>query len=528
MKLHSQSYLLLLFLSNLCFSQSPNIDIQHYTNNITVTDSNDTIVGISEIKILFTKTVNSFSLDLININDDGKGMTVSKVLENDQNVEFSHKDDKLNINTTSSVNETHTYTIHYSGVPADGLIISKNIYGDRTFFGDNWPNRLRNWVPCVDHPTDKALVTFKVTAPSHYQVIANGMHTEETDLNDGNVFYVWKTNVKIPTKVMVIGIAKFAVGHLGDTQDIPLSTWVYPQNKAEGFYDLELTQSILEYFIENIGPYPYQKLASVQSKTAFGGMENASAIFYPEDFITGDRSNEDTMAHEVVHQWFGNSASEIDWPHLWLSEGFARYLTGLYIEHTYDKATFEERMKSERQAVLDFAKNQYTPVVDFETKDYVQLLNANSYDKGGWVLHMLHKKVGNDLFWKGIRAYYNTYKFSNASTDDLRVVFESVTNEDLRAFFKQWLFIAGHPELAFETLVNKNELNLTISQKQRAEHTFTFPIEVKLIYRDDSEELKTLEVTKRDESFSIPLKAELKEVIIDPNTWLLFENYNQD
>jgi len=524
----SQFLLLLLLFTSLSFSQSLNIDVQHYTNNITVTDSNDTIVGISEIEILFTKTTHSFSIDLININKEGKGMTVSKVLENDQAVEFSHIDDKLNINATTSENETRTYTIHYSGVPADGLIISKNIYDDRTFFSDNWPNRARNWIPCVDHPSDKAFVTFKITAPSHYQVVSNGMLTEETGLSDGNVFYVWKTNVVIPTKVMVIGIAKFAVEHLGDTQNIPLSTWVYPQNKEEGFYDLELTESVLEYFIENFGPYPYQKLSSVQSKTRFGGMENASAIFYPETFITGDRSNEDTMAHEVVHQWFGNSASETHWSHLWLSEGFATYFTNLYMENKYGKVVFEERMKSERQAVLDFAKKRSSPVVDFETTDYIQLLNANSYDKGGWVLHMLHKKVGNDLFWESIRTYYDNYKFSNASTDDLRTVFETVTGQDIKAFFNQWLFTAGHPELSIKKSVEENNLNLEISQKQKSEHTFTFPIEVKLIYKDDSEEIKTLEVLKRIESFSLPLKAELKEIVLDPNTWLLYEDVTQN
>jgi len=265
----------------------------------------------------------------------------------------------------------------------------------------------------------------------------------------------------------------------------------------------------------------------VQSKTAFGGMENASAIFYPEDFITGDRSNEDTMAHEVAHQWFGNSATEIDWPHLWLSEGFATYFANLYLEKTHGKEFLKERLKTQGKKVFDFAKNRYSPVVDYETTNYIQLLNANSYEKGGWILHMLHKKVGDDLFWESIRTYYDTYKFSNASTDDLRVVFETVSKQDLKAFFNQWLFIAGHPELAIEKSVEENKLNLIISQKQKSEHTFTFPLDLKIIYNDDSEEMKTIEIKKRVDTFSIPLKGSIKTLIIDPNTWLLFEDVTQ-
>jgi hypothetical protein len=153
MNLYFRKLCLILFLvSALTYGQTQKIDVLHYTNSITVTDSSDVIIGISDIDILFKTTVSNFSLDLINLNEDEKGMVVSKVLENNKPVEFSHIEDKLIINTSASTNEKHNYTIHYSGIPADGLIISKNKYGDRTFFGDNWPNRARNWVPCVDHP----------------------------------------------------------------------------------------------------------------------------------------------------------------------------------------------------------------------------------------------------------------------------------------------------------------------------------------------------------------------------------------
>jgi aminopeptidase N len=256
------------------------------------------------------------------------------------------------VNTDSIFN----FEITYSGVPKDGLIIGENLHGDRTFFADNWPNRTHNWFPCVDHPSDKATVEFKIIAPNHYQVIANGYLFEETNLSHNLNLYHYKSAEPLPTKVMVIGVARFAVQHLGETNNIPVSTWVYPQTKEQGFYDFANSKKILEFYIEKFGEYPYQKLANVQSKTQFGGMENAGAIFYFEKSVTGERKHEDLIAHEIVHQWFGNSASETDWPHLWLSEGFANYFSSLYILETKGEAAFQERMKEERKTVLNFYK----------------------------------------------------------------------------------------------------------------------------------------------------------------------------
>jgi aminopeptidase N len=515
----------LLIVSSISFGQTSKIDVLHYTNDITVTDNIDTIIGVSDIEILFKETVTNFSLDLINKNEEGKGMAVSKVLENGKPITYSHNNDKLIINIgITSVDEKRTYTIHYSGIPADGLIISENKYGDRTFFGDNWPNRARNWVPCIDHPSDKAFVTFKITAPSHYQVIANGMLKEETDLDNGNTFYIWNTNVPIPTKVMVIGIARFAVQNIGETYNIPISSWVYPQNKEAGFNDYALAKSVINFFIENVGPYPYGKLANVQSKTRFGGMENASNIFYFENSVTGESKIENLIAHEIAHQWFGNSASEKDWSHLWLSEGFATYFTNLYVQKTHGGNDFKKLLETQREKVIKFSKTNNSAIIDSTTTNLMLLLNANSYQKGGWVLHMLRKKLGDDLFWESIRKYYETYKLSNASTDDLRSVFEAVSKQDLSTFFKQWLFSAGHPELAITHSIKDGKLNLTVSQKQQSDFNFVFPLEVKFIYDDNFEEIKTINVSKKTEAFQIPIKSNLKEIIIDPDTWLLYEN----
>jgi len=502
------------------------IDVQNYEFYITVNDDNNNIQAETKFTLISKEAIDSFKLDLENIDENNKGMVVNSITESGDPIKFEHQNNTLTVYSKSNVGEQKTYTIKYQGVPKDGLVISKNKYGERTFFGDNWPNRAHQWLPTVDHPSDKAIVEWHVIAPAHYQVIGNGTQIEETDLENQNTLYVWKTDVPIPTKVMVIGIARFAVQHIGETNNIPISSWVYPQNKEAGFYDYAIAKDIINFFIENVGPYPYSKLANVQSKTRFGGMENASNIFYFENSVSGERKIENLFAHEIAHQWFGNSASENDWTHIWLSEGFATYFTNLYVEKMKDRTAFLELVNGQREAVIKFSKQQLTPVLDSKTESLMGLLNTNSYQKGAWVLHMLRKKVGDFAFWDSIRAYYEKYALKNASSNDLKTVFEEVTNQELDAFFMQWLEKPGHPILQTSWKSNNQLLTFNIDQTQKTDVVFSFPIELKLIFEDDTSEIITLTVKDKKSSVKLDVKSNVKDVVIDPNSWLLFEQKN--
>ncbi|MDF1516473.1 MAG: M1 family metallopeptidase [Lutibacter sp.] len=526
MKFFTLIFLLLVFQSAITaqnYKQRFNeIDVKHYNLAIEVNDSTNNIQAKMTVSLAFKQLVNAFDLDLVQQDSTGKGMHISSVFQNNDSVSFTHNGNKINIQPNAiKTDSIYNFEITYNGVPKDGLIIGKNLHGDRTFFSDNWPNRLHNWFPCVDHPSDKATVEFTIKAPNHYQAVANGTLLEETNLADNLKLYHYKSTVPLPTKVMAIGIARFAVQHLGETQNIPVSTWVYPQTKDQGFYDFANTKSILDFFIEKFGEYPYQKLANVQSKTQFGGMENAGAIFYAEKYVKGERNFEDTIAHEIVHQWFGNSASETDWPHLWLSEGFATYFTNLYIQKTDGEDAFQQRLKEEREKVLNFYKRKQTPVIDTENTNLMSLLNANSYEKGAWVLHMLRKKLGDETFWTGIKTYYEKFKLNNATTNDFKNVMAEVSSQNLDVFFSQWLQKAGHPVLKTSWLYYQNKLRLLIDQTQK--NAFNFPLDVEIIYTDGTSEIKTIEVAEIAIPYEIETKGEVKEVKFDPNTWLLFE-----
>jgi len=495
-------------------TQFSSIDVQHYNFAIRLNDQNDTIKGQAIVTIKFLKDVSTFQLNLVKTNSTGKGMLVSAVTEAGKNMPFTQDSDVVNISTIVQNNSIHSYIITYQGIPADGLIISTNKFGHRTFFGDNWPNRAHNWLPCADYPADKASVDFVVTAPDHYQVVANGLKKEETQLPNHFKLTHWKETASLPTKVMVIGVADFAIDHTGDVNNIPVYTYVFPENKDAGFSSYAVAKEILPFYIKKVGPYAYEKLANVQSKTIFGGMENASAIFYFENSVTS-KGIEELMAHEIAHQWFGDAASEKSFAHLWLSEGFATFMTNVYLEHKYGPDTLKKRLITDRNTVLKFEKRRLTPVVDTGVKrDYMQLLNANSYQKGGWVLHMLRRKLGDTLFWKGIRNYYAKYDGGNANTDDLRAVMEQASGQNLKQFFKQWLYTPGHPELNISWKYEVGGVQLHIIQTQDA--LFQFPLEVAVDGR-----LHTIQVKDKNTVVHFAVKEKPAQVSVDPNVNLL-------
>lgn len=509
-----------LLLSFLTGCSQSNIDVLHYKFSISVHNQNDTIYGIAEIKLKILQPTSTFVIQLTPQDNKGRGMTIDAI-GSAATIPFTQIDDKINIQSSHlfKKNDTIIFKIHYHGIPQDGFIISKNKYGDRTFFADNWPNRAHFWIPCKDVPNDKASSEFIVTAPSQYKIISNGVKVEEKNLGNGMKLTHWKEDTPLSTKVMAIGVAKFAVKTFDDSPpNIPVSAWVYQQDSAKGFHDYAVAPEILKFFSTYIAPYPYEKLANVQSKTIFGGMENASAIFYSENSVTGNGGVEDLLAHEIAHQWFGDMATEKSFTHLWLSEGFATYFTDIYWQHKYGDEAFKKRLQKERDEVIEFVKTNDHPVVD-SLSPYMDLLNANSYQKGAWVLHLLRNEVGDPVFHKIIQTYYQKYKGSNADTRDFEAVAEKVSGKNLKWFFDQWLYRPGVPELFIERSIDKDEVKLRVTQKGVK---FEFPLDIAFVRADGSVMKQTISVNDQMIEYKIKV-PDVKSVIVDPDTKLLFE-----
>jgi len=506
------------------YPKNPNVKVDHYNFFIRVNDTTDVVSGEAWVTIRFLKPVDSFDLNLIGKKGGATGMEVLQVKGSGKPVEYSFKNDLITIKTPGvKANDQVEYMIDYQGIPADGLIISKNKYEDRTFFADNWPDRGRHWLPSIDHPAYKASVEFHVLAPPHYSVIGPGKFVGEFENHDKNNKIVsklteWSEEVPISTKVMAIGIARFSAEMQKPNIGIPVMTWVYPQNKDEGFADFAVGTGILKFLQEYIGPYPFEKLAHVQSKTKFGGLENASNIFYFENSVTGNKEREGLIAHETAHQWFGDSATERDWYHVWLSEGFATYFTAIYMEHAHGKEKLAEVMQENRRNVLEFAKKNQQPIIDTTIVDINKVLSTNTYQKASWVLHMLRKKIGDENFHNGIREYYKTFRDSTALTGDFVNIMQKYSKEDLGPFFQRWLYTGGHPKIAGTWYWNKKRKTVFLDVEMTGNGEYSVPLEIMV----DSK-VEPLVIEPGKQQLRIHSNQKPSKIVLDPGTNLLFE-----
>ncbi|MGF7215853.1 aminopeptidase N [Spirosoma lacussanchae] len=513
----------------------PGVDVVHYNFSLTLSDSTNQIQGEATIRFTRADDRQSVWFDLVSSKADSSlGMRVREVrLADGKTAPFSHRNDRVFVNLPPAPNQPTEVVIRYEGTPAQGLIISRNKFGERTFFGDNWPNNARHWLPVVDHPSDKATCAFTVNAPATYRVVANGKLLGEeaiptTGRGTARKRTRWQENTPIPTKVMVIGAARFAVEDVGAVSGVPVQSWLYPNDSQKGFIDYRPAKDILQYFINQIGPYSYEKLANVQSTTVFGGMENASCIFYNEKVIVGrkDSDVEALLAHEIAHQWFGNSATEADWSQLWLSEGFATYFSALYLEQAYGRDTLNAVLNQNKGQIFRYtALKPKGTVVDSVTTNLNDLLNPNSYQKGGWVLHMLRHELGDDAFWRGIRAYYTQYRNANARSADFQAVMERVSGKKLDRFFQQWLYQPGYPELVWGSRYDaaRKALVIDVRQAQSTGSYFTIPLTFSIRDSRNREVQRTARLTmdQPTQTFTVPLTTQPAQVVIDPDNTVL-------
>ena len=509
------------------YPRQPGVDAWHYTFKLEISDTTNQIKGETTIDLRFTQAgVTSTALDLASP-ANGKGMTVTAVTIAGAAATYTHQGNVLRVTLPrpSVAGEHQFITVTYGGVPASGLRIDKNKHGEWSAFSNNWPNRAREWLPTIDHPYDKATSEFVVTAPAAYQVVANGLLIEEIDRPGGLRTTHWRQSVPIATWLNALGIERFAVRNVGMVKGVQLQTWVAHQDAdLAGPYFEEPARQALEFFSERIGPYPYEKLANVAAAGVSGGMELASAIFYGERGVSATPGTS-LIAHEIAHQWFGNSVTEKDWDEVWLSEGFATYFTLLFTEHHSGREAFVAGLKSASTRALAAEKSRPgLAIIHDNLSDMSKVLSPLVYQKAGWVLHMLRGIVGTDPFWRGIREYYARHRDSHATTDDFRAAMETASGKDLRWFFDQWLKRPVSP--AFDGTwtydAAAKQVRIELAQTQEGA-PYRVPIEIGVIPAGVARlpRVERFEMEAKRATWSFAAEAEPSVLTFDPNTWLL-------
>src|SRR5690349_3899629 len=305
---------------------------EHYLLNIALDDQLSEIASATaRIDIVILKPTAVIDLDF------GE-LTVDSVTLDAKAVRFTHKDGRLQITIAETIRPgKHVQVqVQYHGKPKDGLILTTDKDGKPSAIGDNWPNRVHHWIPTLDHPSAKATVTFNITAPIADEVVANG-RLDHVTTSGTHRFWTYTESVPIPPYCMIIGVGEFARFAPTGRTPTPLSYYVPHVDARLAMKGLAPSIHSIACFSETAARYPYEKLALIVGATRFGGMENSSAIVFTSTLFTPRSaprisktfgipiSTTDVIAHEIAHQWFGDSVTESTWSDLWLSEGFATY-----------------------------------------------------------------------------------------------------------------------------------------------------------------------------------------------------------
>ena len=500
---------------------------------------------MSQIAAAHTRiTVEVLATTIDRVEFDFGEMMVDSVLLGDKPVRFERSAETLNVLLPSAVRRGSKLdiTVNYHGQPKDGLIFAKDRDGNPSATGDNWPNRVHQWIPTLDHPSAKATVTFTIAAPQRFQVVANGKFVSLTG-NAAVSHWKFDETKAIPAYCMVVALNQGAIIN-SRYEAVPLLYNVPQRDREYAPKGFSPAAPALAFFSQTVAPYPYEKLALILAKTRFGGMENSSAIVFTDTLFERTQPNlnapagssnslsarfsiptriESVVAHEIAHQWFGDSVTEATWADLWLSEGFATYFAGLFIEKQDGQDAFRQYMRDAAQRYLTFEKRASFPIHDTETTNLMSLLNENNYEKGAWVLHMLRSQLGDDAFFKGIRDYYNGHKEANATTEDLRDALEKSSGKNLKDFFTRWIYGAGHPRYQVGWAVSNTQTELTVTINQLQDGApFLDPLPLELTV-DNKKVPLVVNPKSKTATLTVPLKGQLTGTVFDPNETLLKE-----
>ncbi len=461
--------------------------------NVSLT-FNQTLTEISKARAEISVLSLADNLSMVDL-DFGE-LEIDSVTVGNQAARYVRAADSLRVSLSKPASRGTRFviTVSYHGKPRDGLILARDKAGRPSAIGDNWPNRLHHWIPSLDHPSAKATVSFSVTAPKENTVIANGHLQKVESTTDAMRTWTFNEASPIPPYCMIVAVGDFAEVKPAQALITPLAYYVpQPDRKfaAQGFAPANPS---LKFFSETVAPYPYKKLALIIGATRFGGMENSSAIVFSNTLfdqgVAGAPMSRtfnirsglvSLVSHEIAHQWFGDSVTESTWSDLWLSEGFATYFAGLFIQREDGEEAFQEYMQDAAAQYFSYEKRISTPIHDRETEDLFKLLNPNNYEKGAWVLHMLRAELGDKNFFRGISNYYSAHQNSTATTEDLRLALEKVSGQNLREFFQRWIFSAGYPQydLSWEWESTRKKLKLMLKQTQPgAAFSNALPLEI--------------------------------------------------
>ena len=423
-------------------------DVQKYEITLTITQNPNHIQGNVLATVVAEEYLPSISYELV-------GLTVSQVLVNGSVSTYTHSNGVLTIPVNANANETFQTQVFYGGTPQ----LSGNAYNIGMYFQANSiftisdPDAGRFWWPCYDHPWDKAIVDLIITMRSDWKVAANGLRESIVDNGNGTSTTTWRGYHPMTTYLVCITAGPYVeINQTAMDGDLPIQNFVTQNQYNNALSDLAPLPEMVDFYSNLFGPYPFEKYGNATvSMSTFAAMEHQTMTTLGNFIINGNGTHELTIAHELVHQWYGNAVSFLDFKDVWLSEGFATYGEHLWVDHVEGwDAACAYVLSSYHQYYTNW-ENSYGPAVIYNPA-FLNYFSPPSYEKAASVLHMLRLKMGDAQFFQLLQEWFSTYRDGNVVTSEFQAMAESISGLDLEQFFQQWIYGSGIPSVDYRIM----------------------------------------------------------------------------
>jgi aminopeptidase N len=479
------------------FIRSRDYDMQHIALNLKFDWEKEQTSGIATI------TLAPLMPNFQTVNLDAGSMTINSVKLGGKDLKFNYDEPNtnltINLDRVYKIGEAITFDVDYrtkGGVIENTLGFGAG--GGLKFIKPDadHPNRRKQiwsqgesdynrfWFPSYDSPNDFATTELTATVEKPLFVMSNGKMIDRKDNKNGTETFHWKMDTPHANYLTSIVVGEYTELK-GEYAGIPVSTFIFPNEAKDGAISVKRLPEMVKFFSEKTGvKYPYVKYAQTMAEGFGGGMENISAttmtptmIHDSRELLDGD--SESLQSHELAHQWFGDFVTTREWSDVWLNESFATYMQALWDENSkgHDYFLYSDVRSNQQQYLNTWNQGNRRPVV---TKYYTNadaLFDTYAYPRGGAVLHILRKHLGDELFFKSLNHYLTKNANSPVQTEQLRIAIEEATGQSMDWFFDQWLYKMGHP--IFEVTQNYDEsskkLTLNVKQTQKIDLLNQYP-----------------------------------------------------
>jgi len=514
------------------YARSKDYDLQHSKIALRFQPGQKKVLG----EVTHSLTLLRDGLEIVWF--DSVGLQIESVRINKSAAKFSTTDKKLTVALPKGAKAGAKFDVEikYQGTPTKGLyfILPDKDYPNRPLqiWSQGESEDTRYYLPTYDYPNDRLTTETILTVPASWQTISNGKLIGVTDASDGMKTWTWRESQPSSTYLITVVAGEF-VEVKDSWRNIPV-TYYAPKDRGDRLSpSYSRTPAMIELFSKKLGvDYPWEKYSQAMvDEFVAGGMENSSAttntadsLRHPKLVPEYEQNQDPLISHELAHQWFGDLVTTKDWGDIWLNEGFATFMETVWSEAHFGKDTADyDRWEAARQWFA-YRSLYDKPIVRYDF-DESEEFDGNAYGKGGWVLYMLRRQLGEDAFYAGLKHYLDVNRGKNVVTSDLTKAIEEATHTNVDPFFAQWIYGAGAPkfELGYTYDAEKKQVGLTVKQTQKREgHVGLFNVTVEVeITTVGGPKLYPIHVTQESEVFTFPADSTPLMVLFDKGTQIL-------